>query len=273
MTFQPGTLTVTKRAITFKADDVTRIYGDASPAFSYGVQAGSIVAGDSFGAANFSAAGTTVGTHAITLSGLANANYDVTFQPGTLTVTKRAITFKADDVTRIYGDTSPAFSYGVQAGSIVDGDSFGAANFSAAGTTVGTHAITLSGLANANYDVTFQPGTLTVTKRAITFKADDVTRIYGDASPAFSYAVQAGSIVAGDSFGTANFSAAGTHRRHARDHAQRPGQCELRRDLPARHADGDQARDHVQGGRRDADIRRRVAGLQLCRAVGQYPER
>ena len=87
-----------------------------SPAFSYGVQAGSIVAGDSFGTANFSAAGTTVGTHAITLSGLANANYDVTFQPGTLTVTKRAITFKADDVTRIYGDASPAFSYGVQAG-------------------------------------------------------------------------------------------------------------------------------------------------------------
>jgi hypothetical protein len=67
----------------------------------------------------------------------------------------------------------------VTAGTIVGGDTFGAPSFSAAGSTVGSQAITLSGLANANYNITFAPGTLTVTARPITFKADDVTRTYG----------------------------------------------------------------------------------------------
>jgi putative ubiquitin-RnfH superfamily antitoxin RatB of RatAB toxin-antitoxin module len=210
ITFAPGTLTVTARPITFKADDVTRVYGESTPAFEYSVSAGSIIAGDTFGAASFSAAGSTVGSHAITLSGLVNANYDITFASGTLTVTARPVTFKADDIARTYGESTPAFGYSVTAGNIIAGDAFGAPSFSAAGSTVGSHAITLSGLANANYDITFAPGTLTVAARPITFKADDITRTYGESTPAFGYSVSIGSITAGDTFGAPSFSAAGS---------------------------------------------------------------
>ncbi len=215
VSFDTGTLTVTARPITFKADEVTRVYGESTPAFTYTVGAGSVVSGDEFGSPSFSVLANTVGTHVITLSGLANPNYAVTFVDGTLTVKPRPITFKADDVTRVYGETTPAFGYSATAGSIVNGDTFGAPSFSVPANTVGTHVITLSGLANPNYAVTFVDGTLTVTPRPITFKADDVTRVYGESTPAFGYAVTAGSIVNGDEFGSPSFSVpantVGTH--------------------------------------------------------------
>jgi mannose/fructose-specific phosphotransferase system component IIA len=239
ITFAPGTLTVTARPITFTADDVTRTYGESTPAFAYSVSAGSIIAGDTFGAPNFNAAGSTVGSHAITLSGLANTNYDITFAPGTLTVTARPITFTADDVTRTYGESTPAFAYSVSAGSIIAGDTFGAPNFNAAGSTVGSHAITLSGLANTNYDITFAPGTLTVTARPITFTADDVTRTYGESTPAFAYSVSAGQHHRGRHVRRAELQRRGRHRRQPRDHAERPGQRQLRHHVRTRYADGD----------------------------------
>jgi len=134
------------------------------------------------------------------LSGLANANYNVTFAPGTLTVAARPITFKADDIARTYGESTPAFAYSMTAGSIIAGDTFGAPSFSAAGSTVGSHAITLSGLANANYDVTLAPGTLTVTARAITVTADPKTKVDGQADPPLTYQVTGGALVNADSF-------------------------------------------------------------------------
>jgi catabolite regulation protein CreA len=215
VTFDTGTLTVTPRPITFKADDVTRVYGESTPAFGYSVTDGSIVNGDTFGAPSFSVPANTVGTHVITLSGLANPNYAVTFDTGTLTVTPRPITFKADDVTRVYGESTPAFGYSVTSGNVVNGDTFGAPSFSVPANTVGTHVITLSGLANPNYTVTFVDGTLTVTPRPITFEAEDITRIYGESTPAFTYTISAGSVVNGDEFGSPSFSVptntVGTH--------------------------------------------------------------
>ena len=50
-----------------------------------------------------------VGTHAITVSGLSSANYAIAYDnTGILTVTPRPITVKADAVTRVYGDSTPA---------------------------------------------------------------------------------------------------------------------------------------------------------------------
>jgi hypothetical protein len=200
VTLVDGTLDVTPRPITFKADDVTRVYGESTPAFGYSVTAGSIVNGDTFGAPSFSVPANTVGTHVITLAGLANTNYTVTLVDGTLDVTPRPITFKADDITRVYGETTPPFTYTIAEGSVVNGDEFGSPSFSVPANTAGTHVITLSGLANTNYAVTFVKGTLTVTSRSVTVIADAQSKVYGDDDPALTYKITNGSLVNGDVF-------------------------------------------------------------------------
>jgi len=216
-----GVLTVTPRPITVKANDVSRVYGDSTPAFSIVLSAGSLGYSDtvaSLGAPMFSTtpANPGVGTHPITVSGLSNANYTITYDnTGILTVTPRPITVKANDVSRVYGDSTPAFSIFLSAGSLGYSDtvaSLGTPTFSTtpANPGVGTYPITVSGLSNANYTITYDnTGVLTVTPRPVTVKANDVSRVYGDSTPAFSIFLSVGTLGYSDTpatLGTPSFS-------------------------------------------------------------------
>lgn len=82
----------------------------------------------------------------------------------TLTINKKAVTVKVDDVTITYGET-PAFSYTVA--ELVDGETLsGEAVYSGAGKDVGEYVISVSGLsASDNYNVSFVPGKLTINKK------------------------------------------------------------------------------------------------------------
>src|SRR6185312_8439961 len=79
---------------------------------------------------------------------------------------------------------------------------------------VGSYPIDVSGLTSTNYAITFASGanrgTLTITARPITIKANDVSRVYGDSTPAFVLALTGGTTFAsGEGFadlsGTAAF--------------------------------------------------------------------
>lgn len=82
----------------------------------------------------------------------------------TLTINKKAVEIKVNDVTITYGDT-PAFSYAVTG--LVKGENLsGEAVYSGAGTDAGDYVISVSGLtASDNYAVTVKTGTLTINKK------------------------------------------------------------------------------------------------------------
>lgn len=82
----------------------------------------------------------------------------------TLTINKKAVTVKVNDVTITYGDT-PAFSYTVTG--LVEGETLsGEAVYSGAGTDAGDYDISVSGItASDNYNVSFVPGKLTINKK------------------------------------------------------------------------------------------------------------
>ena len=82
----------------------------------------------------------------------------------TLTINKKAVTVKVDDVTITYGET-PKFEYTVTG--LVEGETLsGEAVYSGAGTDAGDYEISVSGLtASNNYNVSFVPGKLTINKK------------------------------------------------------------------------------------------------------------
>ncbi len=82
----------------------------------------------------------------------------------TLTINKKAVEIKVNDVTITYGDT-PAFLYAVTG--LVKGETLsGEAVYSGAGTDAGVYDISVSGLtASDNYAVTVKTGTLTINKK------------------------------------------------------------------------------------------------------------
>lgn len=82
----------------------------------------------------------------------------------TLTINKKAVTVKVNDVTITYGET-PKFECTVTG--LVDGETLsGEAVYSGAGKDVGEYDISVSGLtASNNYNVSFVPGKLTINKK------------------------------------------------------------------------------------------------------------
>ena len=110
---------------------------------------------------------TNVGTYKIYFKVVDNANGAEEKGYVTLTINKKAVTVKVNDVTITYGET-PKFEY-TDTG-LVEGETLsGEAGYSGAGTDVGEYVISVSGLtASNNYNVSFVPGKLTINKKSAT---------------------------------------------------------------------------------------------------------
>ncbi len=202
-TFNSGNLTVSKATLNVTADDKAKVYGDSDPALSYTVNAaqlkytdtGSVANGVSLSADTGAAA--TAGNHVITASGGTAANYSISAVNGKLSVSKASLSVTADDKAKVYGDTDPTLSYTVNAaqlkytdsGSVVNGVSLSADTGAAA--TAGSHAITVSGGAAANYSISAVNGKLSVSKATLNVTADDKRKNVGEPDPAFTYQVNA----------------------------------------------------------------------------------
>lgn len=124
--------------------------------------------------------------HVLKATGVGKATVTVTYdspeyhaeQTFTITVQPKAVTVKADDKSRAYGEANPELTWSVQDGfSLVGQDTL---NLTISTTAVsesvpGSYPITLTEVegANPNYTVTTQDGTLTVTQK--TLSDSDVT--------------------------------------------------------------------------------------------------
>ena len=120
-----------------------------------------------------------VGPYTITCSGAAKAGYEITYVPGTLTVNPAPLTITAKDETKTYGmtlvwvvDASYPGSY-ITVDGLRNAGTVTSIKLTTAGApksaAVGWYAITPSAAAGTgltNYDITYVPGTLTVTAAA-----------------------------------------------------------------------------------------------------------
>ena len=127
----------------------------------------------------------------MTPGGLTSTNYTITFLVGTLTVTPAPLTVTTVNSSKIYGVPNPAFT--VTFSGFVNSDGLaslgGTLSFSTAATAaspVGNYAVTPSGLTSINYAITFVAGNLAVTPAPLTVTADNKTRAFGAANPAFT---------------------------------------------------------------------------------------
>ena len=111
-------------------------------------------------------ANSAVGSYPITASGAADANYTITYVPGTLAVNPVGLTITADNQSKAYGAALPALT--VSYSGWVNGDTASSlttppvvTTTGTASSAVGTYSITASGAADANYTITYVAGTLT----------------------------------------------------------------------------------------------------------------
>jgi filamentous hemagglutinin family protein len=195
-----GQLTVTPAAITVTASNQSKVYGDTLVFAGTEFTATGLANGETIGSVALASAGAAAtatvvgGPYAITASGATGgtfdpANYTVGYVDGVLTLTPRSITVVADNQVKVYGTPDPALTF--TAAGLVNGDTLAGALSRAPGETVpgGPYAITqgtVTDASNPNYAIGFTPGALTITPAALAIAANDATRLYGDANPAFT---------------------------------------------------------------------------------------
>lgn len=193
VTYVKDTLTITPAAVTVKADAKTKVYGEADPTLTATVTG--LKNGDTESVLSYTlsrADGNNVGKYVITPAGAAvQGNYNVTYVNDTLTITPATATVTADAKTKVYGAADPTLTATVTG--LQNGDDESVLSYTLSrvpGDTVGTYTITPAGDAvQGNYNVTYVPGTFTITKATLTIAAKAQTYTYNGAAqgPAGTY--------------------------------------------------------------------------------------
>lgn len=198
--------------LTVTANDASRMYGQANPAFSARYSGGSV--SDLYAPVQFRilGPGVNVGTYGIQPYGASSITHDLSYVDGVLTVTPAPLTMTALNATRAYGEANPGFGFSYAG--FVNGDTSAVVSGLTLNTTatvrskVGDYAIVGSGAQAANYTIRYVDGVLSITPAVLVITANDATRLYGASNPGFSASYsglvngETASVVSGLSFST-----------------------------------------------------------------------
>ena len=203
-----ATFTIGQKALTVTAEDKTVTYGDSVP---YTATYNGLLDCDKgkLGTPNFTCNYNKVGTYSITVDGLENSNYAITYVNGTLKVNERTVTLDWGTANSFVYDGN-AHTLKPAAKNIVIGDDLGLAvtitgeNISGSSAiNVGTYTATAS-ITNKNYVLaeSSKTATFTITARALTITANDHEIIYGSAPATNGYTISG--MIEGETPETAN---------------------------------------------------------------------
>ena len=203
-----ATFTIGQKALTVTAEDKTVTYGDSVP---YTATYNGLLDCDKgkLGTPNFTCNYNEVGTYSITVDGLENSNYAITYVNGTLTVNERTVTLDWGTANSFVYDGT-AHTLKPDAKNVVNNDNLDLAitvtgenisGFSA--INVGTYTATAS-ITNKNYVLaeSSKSATFTITARALTITANDHEIIYGSAPATNGYTISG--MIEGETPETAN---------------------------------------------------------------------
>lgn len=108
------------------------------------------------------------GTYTATAK-ISNDNYAISSnEAATFTIGQKALTVTAEDKTVTYGDPVPIYTLTYDGLLDCDKGKLGTPNFTCEFNKVGHYSITVDGLKNSNYAITYVNGTLTVNARTVT---------------------------------------------------------------------------------------------------------
>ena len=196
VTYSSNKFTITKRPLCLAAEDKTKVYGNADPAFTRTLVTNSecftLIGGDSITGTLSRETGNDVGFYDITKGNVtAGNNYEVYVTDGQLEITKRPITISPAAKTKTYGDSDPALTFSVTTGNLIGSDSLAGSLRRNDGEDVGTYDYVLGEelyLYNPNYDITVNnTNKFTITKKRITVTGVDTQKYYGDSDPELDY--------------------------------------------------------------------------------------
>ena len=179
-----GLLVIEKASVTVTVNDAEKTYGDNDPIFNATVEG--LKGNDKLNITFTREEGENAGEYIIYATA-SDANYDITFVAGTLTIKKAKLTITVNDASKIYGESDPEFS------AVVEGlkfnDTLDIVFSRGAGENVRKYDI-FADAYDANYEITTYAGTFTIYQAEVTITVNDASKIYGESDPEFSAIVE-----------------------------------------------------------------------------------
>ncbi len=227
--YENGTLTIDSRPIKITAGSDTKVYdGTALTNNGYTISDGELAEGEVLSTVTVVGSQTYVGTSAnvpsaaIILKGLVDvtANYDIAYENGMLEVTSRSIKIRADSGTKVYDGTAlTQTGFSIISGTLADGETLPSVTITGTQTNVGASAnlpkdaVLLDSEGEDvtyNYEITYQSGTLTVTRKILNLTANNDSKIYGEGYSFQGKEFTVDGLVQGDQVTSATLSSPGS---------------------------------------------------------------
>mgnify|MGYP004500298025 FL=1 len=191
-------VTVVKIPLTAHVANTSKVYGDANPEFNItysGFRDGDSEVGFSVPASISTIVDNSskVGKYDIVASGAVSDKYEISYIPGTLTITKAPLSISAGNYTKKQGDAMPVFKASYAGFKNGENESvltkLPVFSCEANETSVpAEYAVTISGADAENYDISYEQGRLTVVEAdAVVVRAKSYSRQYGDENPVFEF--------------------------------------------------------------------------------------
>jgi hypothetical protein len=183
--FIPGNLEIMTVPLTIRAESKAQTYGEPVPPFTFTFSG--FVNGDTPSSLTLPPTAHVigplpphVGAYPIMPGGAVSSNYVISYESGELTVSRALLTIRADDKTKAYLAAMPELTASYTG--FVNGDTFGVLDAPAVVTTLaepaspaGGYDITVGGALDADYQISFVKGTLTVTNSVPELRILEVT--------------------------------------------------------------------------------------------------
>ena len=188
-----GNATITPATLTITADTLSKTYGEVDPEFTHSTIG--LISGDTFTGTLTRTVGEDVGTYTVSNNDLTYGNnYTENFVSGKLTITTKSVTVTADTQAKVHGDVDPELTYSVSPSintTLANNTStitFTGSLTRTLGEDVGTYDIGIGTLTNTNFDITFTPADLTITKLPVVITPTaSQSKTYGEIDPALTY--------------------------------------------------------------------------------------
>lgn len=193
----PYKYTIEKVNLKAKANNTSRIYGEANPDFT--ISYSGFVNGENESVLTTKPVLTTsanelssVGTYPISVSGGEANNYTIECKQGELTVNKASLGIQVMNANKVYGSKNPTFTLNYSG--LKNDETVPSWSKTPVFTTIatkesgaGTYDVTVT-CEPQNYEIISNtPGKLTISKAPLTIKADNVTMDYCGTMPQYSY--------------------------------------------------------------------------------------
>ena len=191
-------VTVVKIPLTAHVANTTKVYGDANPEFNItysGFRDGDSEVGFSVPVSISTIVDNSskVGKYDIVASGAVSDKYEISYIPGTLTITKAPLSISAGNYTKKQGDAMPVFKASYAGFKNGENESVLTKQpvFSCVANEASAPAeytVAISGAEAENYDISYEQGRLTVVEAdAVVVRAKSYSRQYGDENPVFEF--------------------------------------------------------------------------------------